>query len=125
MWSNLALLFALTLFPFATGWMGETHLARVPTVTYGIVLLAAALAYFVLQGRIVAQHGGPSSVLGEVLGKDWKGKLSLGIYLVAIGATWVSTFISATCYVVVALVWLVPDRRLERVVLDLEQAPQA
>ena len=112
MWSNLALLFGLTLFPFATAWYSGSDLARAPTILYGVVLLYAALAYYVLQGRIVARAGGPTSEVARALGRDWKGRLSPLLYLVAIGLAFVDTRLSSVLYVVVALLWLVPDRRL-------------
>ena len=112
MWSNLALLFGLTLFPFATAWYSGSDLARAPTILYGVVLLYAALAYYVLQGRIVARAGGPASEVARALGRDWKGRLSPLLYLVAIGLAFVDTRLSSVLYVVVALLWLVPDRRL-------------
>jgi uncharacterized membrane protein len=114
MWSNLALLFGLTLFPFATSWVGDSHLATAPTILYGLVLLYAALAYYVLQGRIVAQDGGPASEVGRALGRDWKGRLSPVLYLLAVALAFVDTRLSAALYVAVALMWLVPDRRLAR-----------
>ena len=113
MWSNLALLFGLTLFPFATAWVGGgSHLARAPTILYGVVLLYAAIAYYVLQGRIVARAGGSGSEVARALGRDWKGRLSPALYLLAIVFAFVDTRLSAALYVAVALLWLVPDRRL-------------
>jgi uncharacterized membrane protein len=118
MWSNLALLFWLTLFPFVTAWAGENHLAPVPTVVYGLVLLLAAMSYFVLQTVIVMQNGGWEGPLAQALGRDWKGRGSLLILIVALAAAWVATWIAFALYLVVAIIWLVPDRRLERA-LDL------
>ena len=119
MWANLVLLFWLTLFPFATDWLGQTHLenafALVPTVVYGAVLLAAGCAYYLLQTLIVRSTGGPDSPLGVALGRDWKGRLAPAAYGIAMLFAWVSTWISAAIYVGVALTWVVPDRRLERV----------
>jgi uncharacterized membrane protein len=115
MWSNLGLLFWLTLLPFATDWLGHHWLALAPTVVYGAVLLLAGCAYYLLQTLIVHQAGGRESPLGVALGRDWKGRLAPPIYLVAIASAWVSPAISACLYVAVALAWVVPDRRLERV----------
>ena len=112
LWANLHLLFWLSLFPFATGWLGENHVAVLPTVLYGVVLLLAAMAYYVLQSVIVAEQG-QGSALKAALGRDLKGKLSPVIYAAAIGLAFVSPWLSISLYVVVALMWLVPDRRIE------------
>jgi uncharacterized membrane protein len=111
--ANLHLLFWLSLFPFATAWMGENHLAPAPTAAYGFVLLMAAIAYDILQSRIIA-HQGPDSLLASALGKDWKGKLSPAIYLAAIPLAFISPWIATGLYTVVAFLWLIPDRRIER-----------
>jgi uncharacterized membrane protein len=113
LWANLHLLFWLSLFPFATGWMGENHFAPLPTALYGVVLLMAAIAYYILQQRIVAANG-PQSVLATALGSDWKGKASPVMYVVAIAVAPFNHWIANALYVLVALVWLVPDRRIER-----------
>lgn len=113
LWANLNLLFWLSLFPFATGWMGENHAATVPTLAYGVVLLLAAVAYYLLQSVIVASEG-PDSALATALGRDLKGKASPIIYLVAILLALVHPVISVALYVVVAAMWLIPDRRIER-----------
>ena len=113
LWANLHLLFWLSLIPFATGWMGENHFAAVPSMLYGAVLLMAAVAYFVLQGRIIAAEG-PDSVLRRAIGSDWKGRASLVLYAGAILAASVAPWISQALYVLVALMWLVPDRRIEK-----------
>ena len=115
LWANLNLLFWLSLFPFATGWMGENHFESLPSAAYGFILLMAAIAYYVLQQCIIAA-GGPQSVLKRALGADWKGKLSPLIYIIAIAASFVVHWVAQALYVLVALVWLVPDRRIERVV---------
>jgi uncharacterized membrane protein len=112
LWTNLYLLFWLSLFPFATGWMGENHFARVPTAAYGVVLLMAAIAYYVLQRTIIASEGADST-LAAAVGRDLKGKLSPLIYAASIGLALVNPWIAIAGYVVVALMWLVPDRRLE------------
>ena len=114
LWANLHLLFWLSLFPFATGWMGENHLASTPTAIYGLVLLMAAIAYYILQRAIIARQG-PESVLAEAVGCDWKGKLSPVIYFAAVPLAFVSSWIASALYVAVALLWLIPDRRIERV----------
>src|SRR6476469_1811456 len=115
LWANLNLLFWLSLFPFATGWMGENHFESLPSAAYGFILLMAAIAYYVLQQCIIAA-GGPQSVLKRALGSDWKGKLSPLIYIIAIAASFVVHWVAQALYVLIALVWLVPDRRIERVV---------
>ena len=112
LWANLHLLFWLSLFPFTTGWMGENHFATTPTALYGVVLLAAAIAYFLLQTLVIREHG-PDSVIAQAIGRDVKGKLSPGIYAAGIGLTFVSRWLGLAAYVIVALIWLVPDRRLE------------
>jgi len=114
LWANLHLLFWLSLFPFATGWMGENHFAAVPTALYGVVLLMAAIAYYVLQQAIIRAQG-PESILQKAVGRDWKGKLSPVLYVVAIIATLVSPWIAQAIFVTVALMWLIPDRRIESV----------
>jgi uncharacterized membrane protein len=113
LWANLHLLFWLSLFPFATGWMGENRFAPLPTALYGVVLLMAASAYWLLERTIIAADG-PDSVLKKAVGSDWKGKLSPLFYLLAIVATAWSTWIAQALYVLVALMWLIPDRRIER-----------
>jgi uncharacterized membrane protein len=112
LWANLHLLFWLSLFPFVTGWMGENHFAAAPTAIYGAVLLMAAVAYWILQQFIIASQGA-DSLLKRAVGKDWKGKLSPLIYVAAIPAAFWSQWISQALYVFVALLWLVPDRRIE------------
>ena len=113
LWANLHLLFWLSLFPFATGWMGENHFAPMPSALYGVVLLMAAIAYLVLQQRIIAAEG-PTSVLKAAVGGDWKGKLSPVVYLIAIASTFWVRWIAQALYILIALVWLIPDRRIER-----------
>ncbi len=114
MWANLHLLFWLSLIPFTTAWVGQNHLAEVPTAIYGFVLLMAAIAYFILQRTIIAQQG-PDSILAKAIGTDWKGKISPLCYLLAIPLAFVNPVISTVLYVFVALLWLIPDRRIERV----------
>jgi uncharacterized membrane protein len=114
LWANLHLLFWLSLFPFATGWMGENHFAAVPTALYGVILLMAAIAYYLLQLTIIREQG-PDSILKKALGRDWKGKLSPLLYITAIAVSlWVPA-IAHAIYVAAALIWLIPDRRIEHV----------
>ena len=114
LWANLHLLFWLSLLPFATGWMGENHFAALPSAFYGVVLLASAIAYYVLQQTIVASQG-ERSVLRQAVGGDWKGKASPLLYVVGIGLSSVNVWLAQAAYVLVALIWLVPDKRIERV----------
>jgi len=113
LWANLHLLFWLSLVPFATGWMGENHFSSLPTAIYGIVMLSAALAYYALQTTIIRAEG-PGSRLARAVGSDWKGKLSPVLYAAAIPLAFVYEPISDALYIAVALIWLVPDRRIER-----------
>jgi uncharacterized membrane protein len=112
LWANLHLLFWLSMVPFVTGWMGENHFASVPTAAYGVVLVMAALAYTLLQAAIIAEQG-PGSRLAAAVGGDVKGKLSLALYALAIVLAFANQWISDALYVLVALMWLVPDRRIE------------
>ena len=115
MWANLHLLFWLSLVPFVTGWMGENHFAAIPTALYGIMLFMAAIAYTILQNTIMAKHG-DGSLLKKALGSDIKGKISVVIYIIAIPAALMHhQWISDVGFVLVALMWLIPDRRIERV----------
>ncbi|HEV2852116.1 MAG TPA: TMEM175 family protein [Thermoanaerobaculia bacterium] len=113
LWANLHLLFWLSLVPFTTGWMGENHFAAVPSALYGVVLLMAAIAYYLLQQLIIASQG-PDSLLKKAVGGDWKGKVSPILYAIAIPMAFWSRWVSLGLYVLVALIWLVPDRRIER-----------
>jgi uncharacterized membrane protein len=113
LWANLHLLFWLSLFPFTTAWMGENHLAAIPTAIYGSVLLMAAIAYYVLERTIIAKEG-RDSLLAQAIGKDWKGKLSAMFYFLAIPLAFVSSWIASALYVLGALLWLIPDPRIER-----------
>ena len=115
LWANLHLLFWLSLFPFMTGWMGESGFASLPTASYGVVSLLAALAYYILQTAIIAEQG-PHSKLAAALGKDLKGKLSPTLYVGGILSTGLSQWIAVGLYALVALMWLVPDRRIESMV---------
>jgi len=114
LWANLHLLFWLSLFPFATGWMGENHFSALPTALYGLVLLLAASAYYLLQQAIIRSQG-PESILKKAVGRDWKGKLSPVLYIAAIVATLLAPWISEGIFVAAALIWLIPDRRIEKV----------
>ena len=114
LWANLHLLFWLSLVPFATDWMGENHFAPATLAVYGGVLLGSAVAYFILQNTLITVNGGPDSPLARAVGRDWKGKLSPVFYGVGIASSFVLPWFSGAVYVAVALMWLVPDRRLER-----------
>jgi uncharacterized membrane protein len=116
LWANLHLLFWLSLFPFVTGWMGENHFTPLPSALYGAILLFAAIAYYILQNLIIAEQGGRESKLALALGNDWKGKLSPLFYAVGIALSFVKPWIGGAVYSSVALMWLIPDRRLERVI---------
>jgi uncharacterized membrane protein len=113
LWANLHLLFWLSLVPFVTDWMGENHFAAVPTALYGFVLWMAAIAYTLLQRALISEHGRDSTLAGA-LGRDFKGKVSLACYTAAIGLSFVNQWIADGLYVLVAVIWFVPDRRIER-----------
>jgi uncharacterized membrane protein len=113
LWANLHLLFWLSLFPFTTDWMGENRFASTPTAVYGFVLLMAAVAYYILERGIIAKEG-RGSLLARAIGKDWKGQLSLVLYFIAIPLAFVSPWIAGGIYVFAALLWLIPDPRIER-----------
>jgi len=117
LWANLHLLFWLSLTPFVTSWMGESHFAAWPVAVYGTVLLLAAVAYFILSRALIAHHG-TESALAAALGRDFKGRVSVVIYGVAIPAALVASWIACSLYVLVALMWLIPDRRIERVLTE-------
>jgi uncharacterized membrane protein len=119
LWANLHLLFWLSLIPFTTGWMGENHFATLPTAAYGFVLLMAAIAYWVLQQRIIAAQG-EDSILRKAVRKDWKGKVSPLLYSSAIVLAFVSRWVAVAIYAFVALMWIIPDRRIERVLTGQE-----
>jgi len=113
LWANLHLLFWLSLIPFVTGWIGENQFAAWPVASYGIVLLCAAIAYLILTRALIALHGN-DSVLATALGRDIKGKISPVFYLMAIPLAFVNPWLASALYVVVAIIWLIPDRRIER-----------
>lgn len=120
LWANSHLLFWLSLTPFVTGWMGENHFAAAPTALYGVVLLMSAIAYWILQRTIIATQG-PGSILAAAVGSDWKGKLSPLLYAVAIPCAFRSAWISGCIYALVAVIWLIPDRRVERKLLETQR----
>ena len=115
LWANMHLLFWLSLMPFATAWMGENHFAPTPTAVYGVVLLLAGLAYYILQ-TVILREQGKDSLLAEALGRDVKGKISPLLYAAAVGASFWQPWIAYCLYVLVAAIWLLPDRRIERAV---------
>ena len=115
LWANLHLLFWLSLVPFVTGWMGENHFSSNPMALYGFILLMSGIAYFILQGRIIKNQG-KDSILSKAIGNDFKGKLSPVLYIIAIASSWISQWISGGLYVLVALMWLIPDARIERAI---------
>lgn len=120
LWANLHLLFWLSLVPFTTGWIGENHFAPIPMAVYGIVLLMAAIAYFVLQNQIIRAQG-ERSLLALAIGSDIKGKMSPILYLLGIGSSFISEWISGSFYVLVALIWLIPDKRIEIILRNMEE----
>jgi uncharacterized membrane protein len=113
LWANMNLLFWLSLVPFTTAWLGQNHFARVPTSVYGVSLLLPAIAYYVLQ-LAIKRHQGPNGALAKALGRDIKGKVSILLYIVAIAASFLATWSAQLIYLLVALWWLIPDRRIER-----------
>lgn len=117
LWANMHLLFWLSLTPFATAWMGENHFAELPTAVYGVALLMPAIAYYLLQKAILRRQGSDSK-LARALGRDIKGKISPVLYVTAIGLSFVNPLIAGAIYVSVAIMWLIPDRRIERVLTN-------
>ncbi len=117
LWANLHLLFWLSLVPFVTAWMGENHFAAAPTALYGLIMLLAAIAYWILQRMIIARQG-HDSLLAAAIGRDVKGKLSPVLYIIAIASTTIAPWIAWALYVAVALMWLIPDRRIERTLAE-------
>jgi len=120
LWANLHLLFWLSLIPFATGWVGENHFAAIPAALYGVVLLMAAIAYFILQQQIIATQG-EDSLLKKAVGADWKGKLSPLVYATGILVACWYPLVAMALYVIMALIWLIPDRRIEKVLKNHEE----
>ena len=121
LWANLHLLFWLSLIPFATGWIGENHFAAAPMAVYGFVLLMAGLAYYILQSLIIKNEG-KDSLLAKAIGKDVKGKISPFLYLTAIVLSWVNSILSGVIYLIAALIWLIPDKRIERTIRQNKEA---
>ena len=117
LWANLHLLFWLSLTPFVTNWMGESRFAAWPVALYGVILLCAAFAYFILTRALVAHHG-EDSALATAVGRDFKGKVSLVFYVVAIPLSFVNSWLACALYVLVAIMWLIPDRRIEKVLAE-------
>jgi uncharacterized membrane protein len=117
LWANTHLLFWLSLIPFATAWLGENHVASLPTAIYGVALLMPAIAYYLLQTAIVRVNGADSS-LAKALGDDLKGKISPLLYILGIALAFVSPWLSIAMYVLVALIWLIPDRRIEKAIAE-------
>jgi uncharacterized membrane protein len=122
LWANLHLLFWLSIVPFATGWMGENHFASWTLALYGTILLLAAIAYFILTRVLISLHG-RDSLLATALGRDFKGKVSIVINLIAIPLALAKWWLACALYVLVAIIWLIPDRRIEKT-LVIERAPQ-
>src|SRR5215470_15139138 len=122
LWANLHLLFWLSLFPFTTGWMGGNHFTAVPTALYGVVLLMAGVAYNLLQ-QVIIRAQGQNSILKKAIGRDWKGKLSPALLIVAIVSTLRSAWIAQAIFVIAALIWLIPDRRIERILVMSQGQP--
>lgn len=117
LWANLVLLFCLSLAPFTTAWMGENHYAPLPTAVFGGMLLSAGIAYSILTRSLIAHHG-KNSLLARSIGHDWKGRTSVLVYLLAIPLAFVRTWIAYACYALVAIMWLLPDPRIEKHVHD-------
>jgi uncharacterized membrane protein len=118
LWANLHLLFWLSLIPFVTGWMGENQFAAMTTALYGFVLLMSAIAYWILQKRIMIANGGKDSLLAKAVKEDRKGKGSILLYAIAIPSSFWNEWLSGAIYILVAILWLVPDRRIERILLE-------
>jgi uncharacterized membrane protein len=122
LWANMHLLFWLSLVPFVTGWMGENHFTPLPTAIYGIVLLCAAISYTILQTTIVHHDRGDNALLASAVGNDFKGKISIVLYIIAIGCAFLHQAISHVLYVVVALIWLAPDPRIEKKIETVDES---
>jgi uncharacterized membrane protein len=118
LWANLHLLFWLSLVPFATGWIGQNNLSASPMAFYGVILLLAAIAYFILQGVIIKNEG-KQSILAKAVGMDWKGKASIILYVIGIVSCLYNTFLAGSLYILVALLWLIPDKRIEKVYKEM------
>lgn len=120
LWTNMHLLFWLSMVPFVTAWMGENHFEMWPVVFYGFVLFMNSIAYYILALSLVKHHG-KDSILSTAIGQDWKGKLSTVLYAIGIGLSFVNPWIGMALYTVVAIIWLIPDRRIERVLIEGER----
>jgi uncharacterized membrane protein len=118
LWANTHLLFWLSLMPFSTGWMGENHIESLPVAAYGFVLLMSGVAYYVLQQRLIANNGGKESALAKAIGSDVKGKVAPLLYIAGIGLSFINPWIGIAVYIVVAVMWLVPDSRIESLARD-------
>lgn len=116
LWANMHLLFWLSLFPFVTGWMGENHFAPLPIALYGVVLAMAAIAYYILSLMLI-KHQGEDSLLAKAVGSDFKGIISLVIYIVAVGLSFLNQWLAFGLYIVVAIIWFIPDRRIEKKII--------
>lgn len=119
LWANMHLLFWLSLIPFVTGWMGENHFTKWPIAFYGFVLFMNALAYTIL-AKLLIKHHGAESILGKAIGKDTKGKISLALYLSAMLMALVNAWVSLAIYVIVAIIWIIPDTRIEKTLMEVE-----
>ena len=117
LWANMHLLFWLSLFPFTTAWTGESHFAPLPVAAYGVVQLLAGCAYFILSRLLVARHGA-ESLLARAVGSDRKGRISMGLYVVAVAVAFAAPYVSCAIFVSVMIMWLVPDRRIEKVLAE-------
>lgn len=113
LWANLNLLFWLSLIPFATSWVGENHLESVPIAFYGAILLMASIAYFILQ-TVIIKHHKEDFILRKAIGKDVKGKLSTALYIVGLAVSFINSWVAIACYIIVAIIWIVPDKRIEQ-----------
>jgi uncharacterized membrane protein len=122
LWANLNLLFWLSLVPFATAWMGDNHFSQWPVIVYGLLLIMCSIAYFIL-ARILASHCAKNSELAEAIGNDWKGKASTVIYALGIGLAFIKPYLGYSTYIVVAIIWFIPDRRIEKRVIQPNPSP--
>jgi uncharacterized membrane protein len=118
LWANLNLLFWLSLVPFVTEWMGESHFSNIPVAAYGVVLIMNAFAYSLLSQVLIRHSGGKSSTLAQAVGRGWKGKVSIAIYATAIALSFINSYIAFSLYIVVAIIWFIPDPRIERTVVS-------
>lgn len=117
LWANLHLLFWLSIVPFGTAWLGENHFAAIPAAVYGVILFMNGISYLILELQIISSHG-PDSLLKRAVGDEWKGKLSIILYAIAVLSTFWSQWIAISIYVAIAIIWFIPDRRIERIFLE-------